>query len=55
MNYAGTFIHTGTISGTFKLRWVHLNMSELGGGELCMLASLFQYRILNANDITIRN
>ena len=30
MNYAGTFIHAGTISGTFILRWVHLNMSELG-------------------------
>ncbi len=22
MNYAGTFIRTGTISGTFILRWV---------------------------------
>ena len=34
---------------------IPLNMSELGGGELCMLASLFQNRILNTNDITIRN
>ncbi len=86
MNYAGIFIHAGTISRTFILRWVHLNMSELGREFIFMsheykhakvnwqyksrytseiswvshlyiyvLASLFQNRILNANDITLRN
>ena len=39
MNYAGTFIHTGTISGTFILRWVMGTLKyDWVGGELIFMS-----------------